>query len=171
MTKSTNSKFNDENFHRVDFYGVPKIKLRECAKTTELSSRRRAQWLRGICPEDVDESASYYRVCGAHCVLTCEHASPKSYARAVRAPNFSVGVNHHDGYSSSALNACVWWACSATRPTLRSACVPPQDLPLGLFLRNGTRSVPVAFVPTTGGFIHMNNPKTIQTELLAITPY
>ncbi|KAL3183607.1 hypothetical protein MRX96_033712 [Rhipicephalus microplus] len=66
MTKSTNSKFNDENFHRVDFYGVPKIKLRECAKTTELWSRRRAQWLRGIRPEDVDESASYYRVCGAH---------------------------------------------------------------------------------------------------------
>lgn len=57
------------------------------------------------------------------------------------------------------------------RPALWSASVPPQDLPLELFLRNGTRSVPVALVPTTGGFIRMKNPKTIQTELRAITPH
>lgn len=57
------------------------------------------------------------------------------------------------------------------RASLWSASISPQDLPLELFLRDGNRSVPVALVPTNGGFIRMKNPKAIQTELRAIAPH
>lgn len=48
---------------------------------------------------------------------------------------------------------------------LWSASIPPQDLPVELFLRNGVSSVPVALVPTNDGIIRMKNPKVIQAEL------
>ncbi|KAH7947488.1 hypothetical protein HPB52_012320 [Rhipicephalus sanguineus] len=63
----TRNKLNDENFQRVGFYVVPKVKLGQCAERTELSSRRRALQLSRIRREDLDESASRYRVCGTHC--------------------------------------------------------------------------------------------------------
>lgn len=46
-----------------------------------------------------------------------------------------------------------------------SASIPPPDLPVELFLRSGTTSVPVALVPSDGGMIRMKNPKAIQNEL------
>lgn len=57
------------------------------------------------------------------------------------------------------------------RATLWSASIPPQDLPVEWFLRSGASSVPVALVPNNGGIIRMKNPKTIQSELRAISSH
>ncbi|KAH7957022.1 hypothetical protein HPB52_014372 [Rhipicephalus sanguineus] len=62
----TRNSLNDENFQRVGFNVVPKVISGQCAKITELSSKRRALWLSRIRREDLDESATHYRVCGAH---------------------------------------------------------------------------------------------------------
>ncbi|XP_075750812.1 uncharacterized protein LOC119173498 [Rhipicephalus microplus] len=45
------------------------------------------------------------------------------------------------------------------------ASLPVKDWPLDTLLRSGDSYVPVALVPTNGGFILMKNPKVIQVEL------
>lgn len=54
---------------------------------------------------------------------------------------------------------------------LWSASLPPQELPVDLFLRNGISSVPVAIVPNNEGVIRMKNPKVIQAELRSATAH
>ncbi|KAH7968686.1 hypothetical protein HPB52_010653 [Rhipicephalus sanguineus] len=74
---------NDENFQRVGFYVVPKVISGQCAKTTELSSKRRALWLSRIRREDLDESATHYRVCGAHFITGERGSSIKCVSSAL----------------------------------------------------------------------------------------
>ncbi|KAH8026460.1 hypothetical protein HPB51_020570 [Rhipicephalus microplus] len=45
------------------------------------------------------------------------------------------------------------------------ASLPVKDWPLDTLLRSGDSYIPVALVPTNGGFIPMKNPKVIQVEL------
>lgn len=52
-----------------------------------------------------------------------------------------------------------------------SASLPNDELPLEYFFRSGVGSIPVALVPSSGGFIRLNNPKAIQVELQAMTPH
>lgn len=63
-------------------------------------------------------------------------------------------------FSSPGPGACPW-----------SASLPPQDIPVDQFLRNGIPAVPVALVPSNDGFIRMKNPKVIQAELRAVTSH
>lgn len=79
----TRNSPNDENFQRVGFYVVPKVISGQCAKTTELSSKRRALWLSRIRREDLDESATHYRVCGAHFITGERGSSIKCISSAL----------------------------------------------------------------------------------------
>lgn len=46
-----------------------------------------------------------------------------------------------------------------------SASLPSNELPLDSFFRSGIDSIPVALVPTNGGFIRLTNPQAVQKEL------
>ncbi|KAH8020735.1 hypothetical protein HPB51_003223 [Rhipicephalus microplus] len=63
-------------------------------------------------------------------------------------------------FSSPAPGACLW-----------SASLPPQEIPVDQFLRNGVPAVPVALVPSNDGFIPMKKPKVVQAELRAATSH
>lgn len=54
-------------------------------------------------------------------------------------------------------------------PSPWSASLSPDDLPLESFFRSGVSSIPVALVPSSGGFIRLNNPQAVQAELQAMT--
>ncbi|KAH7978283.1 hypothetical protein HPB49_005052 [Dermacentor silvarum] len=76
-SKRSKNKPNEENFQPIGFYVVPRVKLGPCLKTVELWSRRRALWLSRIHRKDLDESATHYRVCGAH-FITGDEECPAS---------------------------------------------------------------------------------------------
>lgn len=57
------------------------------------------------------------------------------------------------------------------RSFLWTASLPNNDIPIEAFLRSGIHSVPVALVPTNGGYIRVKNPKVTQEELRKATPH
>ncbi|KAH7934777.1 hypothetical protein HPB52_000474 [Rhipicephalus sanguineus] len=100
----TRNSPNDENFQRVGFYVVPKVISGQCAKTTELSSKRRALWLSRIRREDLDESATHYRVCGAH-FITGRPAYSMDDANPDWAPSLNIGYKSTTHAKRSASNS------------------------------------------------------------------
>ncbi|KAH7934903.1 hypothetical protein HPB52_001975 [Rhipicephalus sanguineus] len=100
----TRNSPNDENFKRVGFYIVPKVISGQCAKTTELSSKRRALWLSRIRREDLNESATHYRVCGAH-FITGRPAYSMDEANLDCAPSLNLGYKSTTHAKRSASNS------------------------------------------------------------------
>nr|XP_054920393.1 uncharacterized protein LOC126517603 [Dermacentor andersoni] len=73
-------------------------------------------------------------------------------------------------YFAHAIQALLLAFAAAMRSLVWKASPPTNHMPIGAFLRSGIHSVPVALVPTCGGFIRVNNPKVIQEELRKATP-
>ncbi|CAN7941199.1 unnamed protein product, partial [Ixodes hexagonus] len=83
-------KTDGENFRRFVFYVLPNVVHGQCEKTAEVTSRRRAEWLRRIRRADINKDAKHYRVCNEHVVK----GHPSYYmAEAVEdwAPSLKLG--------------------------------------------------------------------------------
>lgn len=93
----TKNKSDDEKFQRIGFFVIPKVIASKCPKTAELSAKRRALWFRRIRRKDLNESATYYRVCGAHFI-----GGRPAYVMDETNPDWAPCLNL--GYKSSTLS-------------------------------------------------------------------
>ncbi|CAN7940132.1 unnamed protein product [Ixodes hexagonus] len=103
-------KTDGENFRRFGFYVLPNVVHGQCEKTAEVTSRRRAEWLRRIRRADINKDAKHYRVCSEHFVK----GHPSYYMAEADedwAPSLKLGYKRAEKDSRER---------SFARPTLRS---------------------------------------------------
>ncbi|XP_070394971.1 uncharacterized protein [Dermacentor albipictus] len=142
--------------------------------------------------QDMEGEHSNQRACPAPSSLarTLENQSPPPGSSSIDCSNFprhqipripSKGTTRR-GVPN--LSARARWSAAPAAPSEPSiegtsqggrglspwaASIPTDELPLDLFIRSGVSNIPVALVPSNGGFIRLTNPQAIQKSLQAAT--
>ncbi|KAH7948133.1 hypothetical protein HPB52_018704 [Rhipicephalus sanguineus] len=101
----TRNSPNDENFKRVGFYIVPKVISGQCAKTTELSSKRRALWLSRIRREGPERIGGRTTAFGGAHFITGRPAYSMDEANLDCAPSLNLGYKSTTHAKRSASNS------------------------------------------------------------------
>ncbi|XP_077539971.1 uncharacterized protein LOC144152546 [Haemaphysalis longicornis] len=93
----TKKKPGDENVAEIKFFCIPKAISSQCKKTEEITSRRRAEWLRRINRKDLNPSANHYRVCSRHFI-----SGRPAYAMTEEDPDWAPSLHMGHGPAANA---------------------------------------------------------------------